>query len=1686
MKLNCQNCLFGLLLCFSFLSHAQVGINTTNPQAQLDVAASNSSAPSNTDGFLVPRIDNFPATNPTATQQGLLVYLTTTVGLNTPGFYYWDNNSTVWKSMGVASGSNEWKTTGNTGAVSGINFIGTTDNNALDIRTNNLIKVRITEKGQIEVLNTGNSVFIGELAGANDDISGNQNVFVGQQAGQFNSSGEANTFTGALAGRSNTTGNLNTAYGAAALDNNTTGSSNVAIGRSALSANSSGDNNVAVGESALSYKVLGSGNVALGSATMASATNASGNIAIGSEAGYSNLTGNKNIFLGYQAGYNETGSDKLYIDNSSTVSPLIYGDFATDVLKINGTLNVNSAYNLPITAGAANQVLQTDGAGNTGWIDQPTLTETDPQVSVATTNYIPKWDGTTLVDGQIFDNGTNVGVGTSSPTSKVHVVGSIKVDAGKIPFVNTGNSVFIGDNAGFNDDLTNNVNTFVGTNAGRNNTTGSGNVALGLGASQASTLGQQNVALGSNSLKNNLTGNFNTVVGSFAGESATGNSNLFLGYATGQFATGNSNVFIGNSAGRNETGNDKLYIDNTSTVNPLIYGDFVTNLLRVNGTLNVNNAYNLPTTSGTANQVLQTDGAGNATWVNPTSLTITETDPQVSSTTTNYIPKWNGTTLVDGQVFDNGTNVGVGTATPTEKLEVSGKTKTTNLQITTGANTGHVLQSDASGNGTWVNPTSLSITETDPQVSSSTTNYIPKWNGTALVDGQVFDNGTNVGVGTAAPTEKLEVNGKTKTTHLQITTGATNGYVLQSDATGNGAWVNPSALSITETDPQVSATTSNYVPKWNGTTLVDGKLFDNGVNIGIGTTNPNALLTIGDTMTPLPFLPKLSVNTSGNLPLFIGETTGQKGLILGYDGNNIQGRSGANFTVNNDLILNNYGGNVGVGTASPTEKLEVSGKTKTTNLQITTGANAGYVLQSDASGNGTWVNPTTLSITETDPQVSSSTTNYIPKWNGTALVDGQVFDNGTNVGIGTTSPSAKLVLADAFATGGMFKLHDANNTAGDKWWLGFTHGNGAGSVDANDRARIGVEIASGGPGRLYFTTGAAGAQSEAMRITENGNVGIGTTAPSSKLQVLGKTTTSTFQMTSGANANYVLQSDATGNSTWVNPTSLSITETDPQVSSTTSNYIPKWNGTTLVDGQVFDNGTNVGIGTSTPTDKVHVLGNIKVDGGKLPFVNTGGSVFIGLDAGLNDDLVTNDNTYVGGNAGKANVGGIQNVALGSGALELNTNSRNTAVGFNALNSNVNGTNNLALGNYAGATSTGSGNILIGGGAGESTLGSNNILIGTDVGKTNTLSNKLMIDNSGVGNPLIWGDFATDLLRVNGTLNINNAYNLPTTSGTANQVLQTNGAGATSWVNASTLSITESDPQVSSTTTNYIPKWNGTTLVDGQVFDNGTNVGIGTSTPTQAKFVVNGSDTNTFANYGFLNRTTPTGTVNPASAQNYSIYASNRIAASEFNAFSDQRIKNIKGISDSKKDLETLSKIEITNYTLKDSIAKGANHYKKVIAQQVEKVYPQAVSTMTDVVPDIYKSAQMKEGYIALGNNLKAGEKVKIIFASGEEITEVKEATATGFKVDAKTTEKVFVYGRQVNDFHTVDYEALSTLNISATQELLKRIEVLEDENNKLKAEAQNYKALKADVELLKTLLFNDKLKATDTAQAHKY
>ncbi len=161
-------------------------------------------------------------------------------------------------------------------------------------------------------------------------------------------------------------------------------------------------------------------------------------------------------------------------------------------------------------------------------------------------------------------------------------------------------------------------NSFIGLVAGNNNTGGL-NSFFGRSSGFFNTAGSYNTFLGSYSGYRNTTGNSNVVIGYEANYgNQEGSNNVIIGRgAGGDFSTHNKsgNVFIGSYAGRTEFGDNKLIIENTfSGSNPLIYGDFGTNYLRIGGELNVNNAYTFPISDGSANQVLKTNGTGILSW----------------------------------------------------------------------------------------------------------------------------------------------------------------------------------------------------------------------------------------------------------------------------------------------------------------------------------------------------------------------------------------------------------------------------------------------------------------------------------------------------------------------------------------------------------------------------------------------------------------------------------------------------------------------------------------------------------------------------------------------------------------------------------------------------------------------------------------------------------------------------------------------------------------------------------------------------------------------------------------------------------------------------------------------------------------------------------------------------------------
>lgn len=183
----------------------------------------------------------------------------------------------------------------------------------LALAQNVLSNAAVTSGGlQAGALGTGNA-FYGFQSGKLFTASGGQNSFFGNQSGSNTTNGLRNSYFGCSAG----------AYG--------NGSDNVSIGNFSLAYNAGAiTKTTAIGASS-----------GLG-------TSGTENIFIGYSSGLGK-TGSNNIFIGNNVG--ESSNNKLNIDNAATATPLIWGDFALDQLKLNGKVGIGSVTSFPTLAG---------------------------------------------------------------------------------------------------------------------------------------------------------------------------------------------------------------------------------------------------------------------------------------------------------------------------------------------------------------------------------------------------------------------------------------------------------------------------------------------------------------------------------------------------------------------------------------------------------------------------------------------------------------------------------------------------------------------------------------------------------------------------------------------------------------------------------------------------------------------------------------------------------------------------------------------------------------------------------------------------------------------------------------------------------------------------------------------------------------------------------------------------------------------------------------------------------------------------------------------------------------------------------------------------------------------------------------------------------------------------------------
>ncbi|EFK96430.1 hypothetical protein LDC_1544 [sediment metagenome] len=646
--------------------------------------------------------------------------------------------------------------------------------------------------------------------------------------------------------------------------------------------------------------------------------------------------------------------------------------------------------------------------------------------------------------------------------------------------------------------------------------------------------------------------------------------------------------------------------------------------------------------------------------------------------------------------------------------------------------------------------------ESDPEIGVNTTNYLSKWNGSALVASSVFENG-NVGIGTTDPGWPLDVNGQIRLNSHIISNNVRGSLILNSGPDNSSEGL--SGIFFRKTNVQGDPT--NY------TELV--RITDAG-KMGIGTTSPIEKLQIND-------------GTNKNLGIRNGDWLfGNEGI--GFTAHNDEGSLPVpfGFAASKFAFM---GGNVGIGTVNPVGKLTVNHGVDR-NLSLFQGI-AGYGSEGSI-----------VIAAHNDPN-----NNFVPLGFGAGKF---VFFAG-NVGIGTENPLSKLDVNGSIRAGNYFTgagiadinafsmelggeapdptngqatlyLHDFGTIAHQ---LRYTNGtlyleedgsgygsnstpnlNVGGTVNASNLTINGVPVGTSSDSYWSWNPNGGGN----TYLTAGQGVGIGTSSPLHKLDVVGYINTD-------VNSGYKIDG-------------YTILKTS------TSNYhtlVGRNAGVSLTAGASF----NVAVGYSALGNSTNADFNTAVGVASLNDSNGSYNSAFGASA-LQVNNLGYKNTALGVSSLYKNTDGNYNTGVGNESLLNNTvGSNNTVIGYQAGYGNVSSTinNSVLIGYHSGyALSNGSNNLLIGYQSGDDiTSGENNIVIGYDLSTpAPTTSNHLNIGNlvfgdlsagkAGIGtaNPQYKLDVAGDV-NVTGNFKVNGT-DIPTSPADGSETKVTSGTNVT--------------------------------------------------------------------------------------------------------------------------------------------------------------------------------------------------------------------------------------------------------------------------------------------------------------------
>ena len=699
--------------------------------------------------------------------------------------------------------------------------------------------------------------------------------------------------------------------------------------------------------------------------------------------------------------------------------------------------------------------------------------------------------------------------------------------------------------------------------------------------------------------------------------------------------------------------------------------------------------------------------------------------------------------------------------------------------------------------------------------STQVANLSEWWSGSSSTLAVVSKDGW-IGIGTSSPAYALSVVGDINTTGTYrmngldfgqyfIDSSGTVGQLWQSLGSGRGQWTDTSTLGF----GIIGSGTAGQIPYYaaDGTSLTaTATIFVSSSGyVGIGTTTP---------------VSKLAIQTSD---------TEDALNIFETDGTEI-------FTVLES-------GNVGVGVVTPSGRLEVRTNRSTTTAFLVSGNLAGEGIRMWSSDSAGYIE--TIQDETTGDYGSlfvriGDAADLTPSFgisNYTSGVDSFLFKILSTgfVGIGTTTPAYKLSVTGDINTTGTYRISgvdygqyfiDASGTAGQLWQ---SLGSGRGQWTDTSTLGFGV-IGSGTTGQIpyYAADGITLTATSAIFVSSSGYIGIGTTDPTSTLEVLG-TDNYPVKIKGSAGGGFILGSyDATAGGFW-SSAAIPSANNYALLARSTHTYISAPNGdiyfllaNSAIPMIIKKTTGNVGIGTTSPIYKLSVAGDLAVTG----TLRVGG----GANPGALGEILMSNGTAAPTWVNTSTLGISGNDYTAGAGLYLNGTEFNifaSTTDFSTTSGYLDLTNTgVAVGTYGSASAVSQFTVDAKG----------RITSASDV--------SIAIAGSQITSGLVsmtYGGTNANLTASSGAVIYSDSDSLELTSvGSQGQLLMSNGTNAPSWISTSTLGLAGSDIGGFTAGSIIFASSSGKLTQDNSNFfwdDANNRLGIGTTTPTASLEVI---------------------------------------------------------------------------------------------------------------------------------------------------------------------------------------------------------------------------------------------------------